>query len=80
MSRRRITREQVQEIGEREIRVLRILCEYDGVTETARAIGVDRVSLLFVMAGLGHRSRPSVLQRFRRFFADFDDLQGETSQ
>lgn len=57
------------EIGEREIRELKMLVEYDGLNATARAIGISDTALLRVLAGMLPRSHARVQRAVRAFFA-----------
>jgi ABC-type taurine transport system ATPase subunit len=56
-------------IGEREIRELKMLVEYDGLEATARAIGISSTTLLRVLAGMLPRCQAKVQRAVRAFFA-----------
>lgn len=56
-------------VGEPEIKILKQLCEYDGIDETARAIGITRVTLMMVMVGWFDRCNSNTKQAVRAFFA-----------
>lgn len=68
--RRKLGRSYETEIGERELRTLRMLAEHDGLEETARAIGVNVVTLLRVLAGFGDRCNYRSTQKVRLFFQE----------
>ena len=64
------------QVGEPEIKLLRDLVEYDGIANTARAVGISPPTLLAVMAGLIHHCRPSTQHIVRAFFAEGGDDTG----
>lgn len=60
-------------IGDAEVKVLKQLVEYEGLSHMAREIGVDPAVLLRVCAGWFDRCHVNSQQIIRAFFAEKSD-------